>query len=72
MSDDNRNMEPELTEQESIRRRKLKRLQEAGRNPFLVETWNQTAFSEDIRENFPEYDGKEASIAGRMMAKEAW
>lgn len=69
MSDDNRNMEPELTEQQLIRREKLKRLQEAGRNPFLVETWNQTAFSEDIRENFPEYDGKEVSIAGRMMAK---
>ncbi|MGI6766006.1 MAG: lysine--tRNA ligase [Lentihominibacter sp.] len=69
MSDDNRNMELELTEQQLIRREKLKRLQEAGRNPFLIETWNQTAFSEDIKENFQEYDEKEVSIAGRMMAK---
>ncbi len=69
MSEENRNMELELTEQQLIRREKLKKLQEAGRNPFLVETWNQTAFSEDIKENFQEYDGKEVSIAGRMMAK---
>lgn len=61
--------EESLNEQRQIRRQKLKDLQEAGRNPFLVETWEQNAFSETIKNNFEEYDGKEVSIAGRLMAK---
>ena len=61
--------EQERSEQSQIRRNKLAALQEAGRNPFLQETWDQNAYSTTIKENFEEYDGKEVSIAGRMMAK---
>ena len=61
--------EQERNEQSQIRRDKLAELQAAGRNPFLQETWEQTAYSQDIKDNFEEYDGKEVSIAGRMMAK---
>lgn len=61
--------EQELNEQRKIRREKLKALQDAGRNPYLIETWDQDAYSKDIKEKFDEYDGKEVSIAGRMMAK---
>ena len=61
--------EQERNEQSQIRRDKLTELQEAGRNPFLQETWDQDAYSQDIKDNFEEYDGKEVSIAGRMMAK---
>ena len=61
--------EQERTEQSQIRRDKLAELQAAGRNPFLQETWDQTAYSQDIKDNFEDYDGKEVSIAGRMMAK---
>ena len=42
----------DLTEQRKIRRQKLKDLQEAGRNPYLQETWNVTAYSKDIKDNF--------------------
>lgn len=78
MSDDiNRNgncgtgemTEENLTEQRQIRRQKLRDLQEAGRNPFLVEKWDQDSFSQTIKDDFENYDGKEVSIAGRMMAK---
>ena len=48
--DNNVNVQPEeelseekLNEQRQIRREKLKKLQEAGRNPFLQETWDVTA-----------------------------
>ena len=58
-----------LTEQRQIRREKLKTLQEAGRNPFLQETWDVNAYSLDIKDNFDEMDGKEVSMAGRIMAK---
>ena len=61
--------EQERSEQSQIRRNKLAAFQEAGRNPFLQETWDQNAYSTTIKENFEEYDGKEVSIAGRMMAK---
>lgn len=73
----NQNVNPEteelteegLNEQRRIRRDKLKALQEAGRNPFLVEKWEVNAYSQDIKDKFEEMDGKEVSIAGRMMAK---
>ncbi|MFQ7473637.1 MAG: OB-fold nucleic acid binding domain-containing protein, partial [Anaerovoracaceae bacterium] len=61
--------EENLTEQRQIRRDKLKKMQEAGRNPFINETWDVTAYSQSIKDNFDEMDGKEVSIAGRMMAK---
>ena len=37
--------EDNISEQRQIRREKLKQLQEAGRNPFLEETWSVTAYS---------------------------
>lgn len=60
--------EEKLNEQRLIRREKLKKLQEAGRNPFLHETWNVTAHSMDIKDNFDAMEEEEVSCAGRMMA----
>ena len=61
--------EEELNEQRVIRREKLKELQEAGRNPFLVEKWNVSNHSQSIKDDFENMEGKEVSIAGRIMAK---
>lgn len=74
--DNNVNVNPEaeefsedsLNEQRQIRREKLKRLQDAGRNPFLEETWNVTAHSIDIKDNFDAMEDQEVSMAGRIMA----
>ena len=60
--------EEQLSEQRKIRREKLKALQEADRNPFLHETWDVTAHSMDIKENFDAMEGQEVSVAGRIMA----
>ena len=57
-----------LNEQRRIRREKLKTLQEEGRNPFLVESWDVDAFSTDIKDNFEQMEGKRVSCAGRIMA----
>jgi len=57
-----------LNEQRKIRREKLKDLQQAGRNPFLVESWDADAYSLDIKEQFELMDGKKVSCAGRIMA----
>jgi lysyl-tRNA synthetase class 2 len=61
--------EENISEQMQIRRDKLKNLQEAGRNPFVHETWDVNAFSSDIRDDFDKMDGSEVSVAGRIMAK---
>ena len=60
--------EESLNELRKIRREKLKALQEAGRNPFLNETWDVTAHSMDIKENFDAMEDQEVSCAGRIMA----
>lgn len=60
--------EEKLNEQRQIRREKLKKLQEAGRNPFLQETWDVTAHSMDIKNNFDAMEDQEVSCAGRIMA----
>ena len=51
------------------RRDKLSALQEAGNDPFLVTKYETTHHSTDISDNYDELEGKEVSIAGRMMAK---
>ncbi len=61
--------ELDLSGQRKIRRDKLAKLQKMGRNPFLVETWDVTAHSEDVKENFEAMEGKAVSMAGRIMAK---
>lgn len=51
------------------RRDKLSALQEAGKDPFLVTKYETTHHSTDISDNYDELEGREVSIAGRMMAK---
>ena len=52
-----------------VRREKLKELQDAGKDPFKITTYNQTQHSQEIKEHFEELDGKDVSIAGRIMSK---
>ena len=60
--------EENINEQRQIRREKLKKLQEAGRDPYRHETWNVTAHSMDIKDNFDAMEDQEVSCAGRIMA----
>jgi len=59
----------ELSELLQIRRDKLKALQDAGRDPFTIVTYDQTHHSADIVADFEGFEGKIVSIAGRMMSK---
>ena len=61
--------EQSLSEILLIRRAKLKKLQEEGRDPFEITRFIRTAYSSDIRENFDAMAGGEATMAGRVMAK---
>ena len=52
-----------------VRREKLQELQENGKDPFQITKYDVTVHSADIKDNFEEMDGKEVSVAGRMMFK---
>ena len=70
MSDEmNVNHTVELSEQELLRREKLSALQAEGKDPFDVYKVERTHTSGEIINNFEELDGKEVSIAGRIMSK---
>ena len=59
----------ELSEQNRIRLEKLRALQEAGNDPYVITTYDVTDYSSDILADFAAYEGKEVSIAGRMMSR---
>ncbi len=58
-----------LNELLQIRRDKLKELQDAGRDPFVITKYDVTHHSTDVKDSFDEMEGKEVSIAGRLMSK---
>ena len=58
-----------LNEMLKIRREKLSKLQEMGKDPFKIEKYDLSHHSNDIKDNFEELEGKVVSIAGRMMSK---
>jgi len=71
MSENNRQNEQaqDIGELMKVRRDKLAQLQEEGENPFDVTTYNQEYHTTDIIDNFDGMEGKEVSIAGRLMSK---
>jgi len=60
--------EKEIGEQRQVKRKKLEELREMGRDPYLVETFDVTAHSKDIRDDFEAMEDQEVRIAGRIMA----
>lgn len=61
--------EPDLNQLRKVRREKLADLQANGKDPFTITTYNQQYHSTEIKENYGELEGKQVSIAGRMMSK---
>ena len=59
----------DLNQLRKVRREKLAELVEAGMNPYEIVTFDQTAHSREIKENYDAFEGKEVSVAGRMMLK---
>ncbi len=65
----NQKQEPDLNQLLKVRREKLAELQANGKDPFLHTTYDVTHHSKEIKDKFDELDGKEVSVAGRMMSK---
>ena len=58
-----------LNEIEQLRYDKLVRMQNEGKDPFKVEKFDQTHHSKQIKDDFENFEGKEVSVAGRMMSR---
>ena len=63
------NAQQDVNQLLKVRREKLQELQENGKDPFQITKYDVTVHSADIKDNFEEMDGKEVSVAGRMMFK---
>lgn len=59
----------EVNELIKIRHEKLEKLQAEGKDPFQIVKYDVTKHSDEIRAEFEELEGKEVSIAGRLMSK---
>ena len=61
--------EQDLNHVLKARRDKLAELQQAGKDPFLITSYEVTAHSQEIKDGFEKLEDTEVSIAGRMMFK---
>ena len=52
-----------------IRRDKLKELQEAGKDPYEITKFNRTNTAGEIKQNYEEFEQKDVTVAGRIIAK---
>ena len=59
----------DVSQLQKVRRDKLAELQAAGNDPFVIVKYDQTHHTAQIKDNFEELEGKDVSIAGRMMFK---
>ena len=71
MNEENNNVEQELDLNKlmQVRREKLEELQKEGKNPYEVTKYDRTEFARQIKDNYEEFEGKDVSVAGRIMAK---
>ena len=59
----------DVNELRQIRFDKLKELQDAGNDPFVITKYDVSHHSTDIKENFDSLEGKTVTVAGRLMSK---
>ena len=52
-----------------IRRDKLIELQEEGKNPYEITKFNRTNTAGEIKTNYEEFEQKDVTVAGRIIAK---
>ena len=62
-------IEQDINHLMQIRREKLEELSKSGKNPFEITKFNRTHTSNEVRENYEELEGKDVTVAGRIMSK---
>lgn len=69
MAQEKKQVEQDINELLKVRRTKLAELQESGNDPFQIMKYEVSHHTADILSNFEELEGKEVTIAGRIMTK---
>ena len=65
----NNNQEQDLNKLMQVRKEKLDELQAQGKNPFAITKYDRTETAGQIKANYEEFEGKDVSVAGRIIAK---
>ena len=72
MAEQNKNNQEkvqDLNQLRKVRREKLANLQAEGNDPFKITKYDVDTHAQDCKDKYNEYEGKDVSIAGRLMAK---
>lgn len=69
MAQNNQAAEQDLNQLLKVRHDKLKDLQEHGKDPFQITKYDVTSHSQEIKDNYSSMEGREVTVAGRMMFK---
>ena len=70
MAEKNQNVqEQDINQLLQVRREKLRDLQENGKDPFQITKYDVTHHSMEVKENYEALEGKQVSLAGRIMSK---
>ena len=65
----NEEMELDLNKLMQVRKEKLDELQKEGKNPFDITKYDREHTSKQIKDNYDEFEQKDVSVAGRIIAK---
>lgn len=69
MENNNEGQELDLNQLMLVRREKLDKLKQEGKDPYKITKFNRTHKSKEIIDNYEKLEGKEVVVAGRLMAK---
>ncbi len=66
---ENNEIEQDVNHLIQIRKDKLEELTKNGKNPFEITKYNRTHTSKEVKDNYESLEGKDVSVAGRIMSK---
>ena len=64
-----RNEPTGLSDEMRVRREKLFKLQDEGRDPYHITRFERTHYSAEVKDGYDALEGKDVAVAGRIMAK---
>ena len=68
-TNNNQEQEIDMNHLVQVRREKLDKLRQEGRDPFEITKFNRTHTTREIIEKYDELEGKDVTVAGRIMGK---
>ena len=69
MAEQQKKVQEDVNQLRKVRREKLADLQSNGKNPFEITRYDVNCHTADIKEHYDEMEGKQVSLAGRVMQK---